>query len=137
MIDLLFRILIIYLAVTHLKSSIVKLKDPYMFKIVLEDYKYMNKSISSVSSVFITTLEIMIVILLIIGLKEYLIIGIYIGVILHLVFLFIMTINYGRDMPNGCGCFGLHSPTKINIRHIYVNLYLLLIFIVCLVYYKL
>ena len=48
MIDLLFRILIIYLAVTHMKSSIVKLKDPYMFKIVLEDYKYMNKSISSV-----------------------------------------------------------------------------------------
>lgn len=135
MLAICFRIIVIYLSMTHFKSGIVKIKDPYMFKLVLEDYKFVNKKVSLFLSISITTTECITAGLLMVGLKDYLSLGIYMGIILHVLFLLVMIINYGRVMPNGCGCFGLHSPTIINFRHIYTNLYLLALFLLCLIYY--
>lgn len=114
----------IAVAVLYLKSGGQKFKNPYALQLVMGEYIKLPPIVSRFSASAITMIELLIAIWIIIPITQKA--GAWSGAILQCFFIVLMFKNLGRTLEQGCGCFGLNQPQKITIKHIYMNLSILI-----------
>ncbi|WP_396426759.1 MauE/DoxX family redox-associated membrane protein [Lederbergia sp. NSJ-179] len=125
-------ILCMYICLIFLKSSLVKLKNPYGFMVVIEQYnifpKFMLRTITPIIIVFELCIGLWIVVPF---LRPF---GAIIGIIMQTLFLILLIKNFGRTLERGCGCFEINTPKKITMKHILFNTKLVVILLTILIY---
>ncbi|MED4534208.1 MauE/DoxX family redox-associated membrane protein [Metabacillus fastidiosus] len=132
MTNILINILSIMAGAVYLKSSGGKISNPYAFGKVVESYRVpiINKLTVPIS-ILIGPLEMVLGFMIILNVfrSEALIISIF----LQIVFISLMILRFNKNLPFGCGCFGLHAPDKITWPKLSFNVtYSLLLVIIFL-----
>ncbi|MBA2871882.1 hypothetical protein HNQ85_002172 [Anoxybacillus calidus] len=129
---ILIKILVITICLTlgviYLQSSLTKLRSIYAFKNIVQSYELLNNEyIEKAVALILPVLEIYIALSLILF-KNLLLVSVM-GGLLQIIFIVIMIIKYGKKLPYGCGCFGIQVPSKIDLKHIYLNICFFILFL--------
>lgn len=125
-------ILCLYICLIYLKSSSVKLKNPYGFMVVIEQYGIFPKFMLRPITAIITATELFIGLWIVV--PYFRTFGAIIGIIIQTLFLIFLFKNYGRTLERGCGCFTINAPHKITMRHILFNAKLMIILLTILIF---
>ncbi|MBW7652129.1 MauE/DoxX family redox-associated membrane protein [Anoxybacillus sp. ST4] len=128
LIEPLFIVICLMLGVIYLQSGLMKLRSIYAFKNIVQSYELLNNEhVEKVVALIIPVLEIYISLSLILF-KNLLLVS-AIGGFLQIIFIAIMIEKYGKKLPYGCGCFGIQAPSKIDLKHIYLNICFFILFL--------
>ncbi|PWV95963.1 methylamine utilization protein MauE [Paenibacillus cellulosilyticus] len=106
-------------AVMYLKSGLQKLRNPYALQLVMSGYVSVPFRWIQTAAPIIITSEILTAVWLLVPFTRQ--VGVYAGIGLQLLFIILLTKNFGKTMEYGCGCFGLNQPQTIEGKHLYVN----------------
>ncbi|WP_375163081.1 MauE/DoxX family redox-associated membrane protein [Paenibacillus sp. SC116] len=115
----------VILGIVYLKSSMTKLKKPFMFYIALEEYNVIkNKKLLIVFTPFLIVCELVLSLLLVTTIfpKSMLILGVFI----QFFYILIMLINMNKEFSMNCNCFALNVPKKLSTKKLLTNIYLLI-----------
>lgn len=129
---LIIKIIITTLLIfVHLKSGISKFRNPYAFFKTTRQYNVIkNHKSLKIATTLIVVFEFLIGICIVFPSTKLL--GSSIGITMQLIFLLLMINNYGKEFKYGCGCFGINAPIKITVKHIFINIIIIIGFIIIL-----
>lgn len=109
-----------------LKNAINKYKKILDFYIALEDYGFL-KNVKMFSSLLIS-LEVLLGLSLVLNLS--LIFVIVTSIVLHGIYIWILSKALGKSYEKNCGCFGSNVPVKPEINHFAYNIMMCLLFMI-------
>lgn len=119
------------IALLYYKSSIQKLRNPYAFIQIVEDYQAFPVRATSILAPMLSVVELITSIWIILPWTRVL--GATVGSALQVVFIILIMNNMGKSFNNGCGCFRINSPTKITPVHVLMNIGILLLLLTVMV----
>jgi hypothetical protein len=122
---IIIKILYAVLGLIFLKSSLSKVNKPMQFYYAIMSYKIINKeNIGYIIIPLLVALESILAILLIFSLFTKL--SLILGLSLQIFYLSIIIFNIDKEFEKNCGCFGFTTPKIPTIKHLFLNVVLLL-----------
>lgn len=110
------KILRVVLAGIFLAAGGSKILEPMLFQAVIQSYFAMPASLALVMAIVVPWIEIMAALSLLFNWKTLYSSGLIAG--MSLFFFGLMAINYGKELPFGCGCFGFNGAELVSIYHV-------------------
>ncbi|MEW9702287.1 MauE/DoxX family redox-associated membrane protein [Paenibacillus sp. SI8] len=119
------KILCVVLGLIYLKSSIKKIKQPYLFFVNFSNFKVFNKKISFFATPTIIVLELALSLLLLTTMFQN--ITLIMGILIQIFYFIVIISNFNKVIDANCNCFSLNLPRHVTVRNLLKNLSLLLI----------
>src|SRR5689334_5037283 len=108
----------------YYKSSFQKMRNPYAFVQVVEQYQILSGQATRLLAPLLTVLELVAAGWVLLPWTR--VAGAALGAGLQLVFIGLMLKNLGKTFPYGCGCFELNAPKTISKKHVLFNVVIFL-----------
>lgn len=139
MMDYLFKMLVytisIFIFIVFLKSSVSKIRNPYAFVVLLQEYNFFkNKNLLIIMSSILIVVEFICGFWLLIPNTQ--VVGVLVGLFLQITYLIMMIRNYGQTFEASCGCFEFNTPQKITLKNIIVNIVIMFLLILIIIFLK-
>lgn len=126
-------ILALLISLVYYRSSVLKIRNPFsFFKVVVEDYQLFNLRLSIRLVPLYIAFEGSVVLLVLF--PQTRIIGVFIGIGIQVMLIFILMKRLGETLEHGCGCFTLDTPSIVSKKHILVNILMVSILLLLLLF---
>jgi len=123
----LIKLFCIILGIFYLKNSIKKIKNPYLFAIVLKEYSMPEKLVLRVIAPILIVVEMLLSLLLLSNFSMMSIL--LVGTGLQAFYISLIFKNMNKSFSNVCNCFPLQVPQKATTKKLLQNLFLFVFFV--------
>ncbi|WP_409344800.1 MauE/DoxX family redox-associated membrane protein [Paenibacillus sp. MBLB4367] len=109
----------------YYKSGVLKLRNPYAFVQIVNDYKILKWNKVIFVAPLLSVIEVLVAFWIIV--PQTRLFGVFFGSILQIIFIGVLYKNLGRKFVRGCGCFELNVPKEIKVKNLLLNFSLLIL----------